>query len=67
MADDQDAGQDAEGTTTMPQELPNRQNPFSPAFVEFIPQGWAPYDTELPARLPASIAAEARRDRKSAV
>lgn len=57
MADEQNAAD----TTSKPQELPNRQSPFSPAFVEFIPQGWAPYDTELPARLPASEAAEARR------
>ncbi|MEL4504248.1 aminopeptidase P family protein [Luteococcus sp. H138] len=43
-------------------ELPNRQTPFSEAFREFIPVDWAPYSSELPARLPASVAAEPRRD-----
>ncbi len=42
--------------------LPNRQTPFSEAFREFIPTGWAPYDTELPAALPASEPAARRRD-----
>ena len=36
--------------TTAPEsgeeKLPNRQTPFSPAFKEFIPQGWAPYSDE---------------------
>ena len=42
--------------------LPNRQTPFSEAFRKFIPTGWAPYDTELPAALPASEPAARRRD-----
>jgi Xaa-Pro aminopeptidase len=46
-------------------ELPNRQTPFSDAFRAFIAEGWAPYSTELPERLPASIAAEERRRRVS--
>lgn len=48
-------------------ELPNRQTPFSDAFKAFIADGWSPYPTELPARLPASVAAEARRERVSAM
>ncbi|HYI57272.1 MAG TPA: aminopeptidase P family protein [Microlunatus sp.] len=48
-------------------ELPNRQTPFSDAFKTFIAEGWAPYPTELPARLPASEAAVARRERVSAM
>ncbi len=43
-------------------KLPNRQNPFSEAFREFIPTEWAPYDSELPAALPASAWTAARRD-----
>ena len=35
-------------------ELPNRQTPFSDAFKAFIADGWTPYPTELPTRLPAS-------------
>jgi Xaa-Pro aminopeptidase len=42
-------------------DLPNRQTPFSEAFQAFIGQGWVPYDTALPAELPASTAAVARR------
>ena len=41
--------------------LPNRQVPFSEAFKAFIAQGWAPYTTELPERLPAAEPARARR------
>lgn len=48
-------------------ELPNRQTPFSEAFKEFIVDGWAPYPTELPSRLPASEAAVARRAAVSAM
>ena len=48
-------------------ELPNRQTPFSDAFKAFIADGWSPSPTELPARLPASVAAEARRERVSAM
>ncbi len=47
---------------TSEQQLPNRQNPFSQAFRDFIPQGWAPYPTELPDPLPASAAASAHRE-----
>lgn len=46
-------------------ELPNRQAPFSDAFRTFIAQGWAPYPTELPERLPAADAAAERRQRLS--
>jgi Xaa-Pro aminopeptidase len=42
-------------------DLPNRQNPFSEPFKEFIPQGWAPYPDELPAELPAAAPAALRR------
>ena len=43
-------------------KLPNRQNPFSETFREFIATGWAPYPTELPQALPAaSWTAERRR------
>ena len=45
-----------------PIELPNRQTPFSEAFREFIPQGWAPYPADLPAPLPAAAWTQARRD-----
>lgn len=48
-------------------ELPNRQTPFSDAFKAFIADGWSPYPTELPARLPASEAAASRRERVSAM
>ena len=48
-------------------ELPNRQTPFSDAFKAFIADGWAPYPTDLPARLPAADAAVARRARVSAM
>ena len=47
-------------------KLPNRQTPFSDAFVAFIPQDWAPYPQELPARLPASEHTRSRRDAVSA-
>lgn len=42
-------------------KLPNRQNPFSAAFVEFIPTGWAPYPSTLPELLPTATAAARRR------
>jgi Xaa-Pro aminopeptidase len=42
--------------------LPNRQTPFSDAFKAFISQGWAPYPTTLPDRLPAASAAARRRE-----
>ncbi|MFT4296138.1 MAG: aminopeptidase P family protein [Micropruina sp.] len=44
-----------------PDQLPNRQTPFSEAFKEFIPQGWAPYPDELPDALPATAFTAARR------
>ncbi|QIK72853.1 aminopeptidase P family protein [Propioniciclava coleopterorum] len=47
-------------------QLPNRQTPFSDAFVAFIPTKWAPYSEEMPAALPASEFAPARRDAVSA-
>ncbi len=50
-----------------PIELPNRQTPFSEAFREFIPQGWAPYPEELPEPLPAASWTQARRDAISAM
>jgi Xaa-Pro aminopeptidase len=42
-------------------KLPNRQTPFSGAFTEFIPTGWAPYPDELPSALAASGPAAKRR------
>src|SRR5690348_13965193 len=48
-------------------ELPNRQTPFSEAFKAFIADGWAPYPSVAPDRLPASEWAVARRDRVSAL
>lgn len=47
-------------------KLPNRQTPFSKAFTEFIPTGWAPYPAELPAALPAAGPAVQRRARAAA-
>ena len=49
------------------EELPNRQTPFSAAFKEFIPQGWAPYSDELPDALPATAFTGVRRDAISAL
>jgi Xaa-Pro aminopeptidase len=46
--------------------LPNRQSPFSEAFRAFIGTDWAPETGELPAALPATRYATARRDRVSA-
>ncbi|HHU38014.1 MAG TPA: aminopeptidase P family protein [Propionibacterium sp.] len=43
-------------------KLPNRQVPFSNAFVAFIPEDWAPYSTQLPARLAAAEHTQPRRD-----
>ncbi|MDQ7991407.1 MAG: aminopeptidase P family protein [Propionicimonas sp.] len=45
-----------------PTELPNRQTPFSEAFRQFIPEGWAPYPSGLPAALPATAWTSDRRD-----
>ena len=42
-------------------KLPNRQSPFSEAFKEFIPQGWAPYDPQLPEQLASAAFTPARR------
>lgn len=47
-------------------KLPNRKSPFSEAFKAFIPQGWAPYDPNLPDALPATDYTQARRDHLSA-
>lgn len=47
--------------------LPNRQIPFSAAFTEFICTDWAPYSDELPAAIPATAHAPARRDKLSAM
>ncbi|NNG18426.1 aminopeptidase P family protein [Naumannella sp. ID2617S] len=44
---------------------PARTVPFSEAFKEFIPTGWAPYASELPAALPATEWTAARRDKVS--
>ncbi len=44
-------------------KLPNRQTPFSEAFIEFIPSGWAPYPSQTPAALPAVGPASERRRR----
>ncbi len=43
-------------------DLPNRQTPFSEAFKAFIGEDWAPYPTTLPAPLPATGPARARRE-----
>ena len=51
---------------TEPQQLPNRQTPFSQPFRDFIPQGWAPYSDVLPEPLPATGFTPARRDFLSA-
>ncbi len=53
------------GTSEQHPDLPNRQTPFSEAFRAFIVEGWAPYPTDLPDRLPASDAAVERRRRVS--
>ncbi|MFT4109955.1 aminopeptidase P family protein [Propionicimonas sp.] len=50
-----------EPTDTEQPALPNRQVPFSEAFTEFIPQGWAPYPADLPEELPAARPAALRR------
>lgn len=49
-----------------PPKLPNRQTPFSDAFVAFIPTDWAPYPTAMPPALPAAAHTAARRDAVSA-
>ena len=41
--------------------LPNRQTPFSDAFVAFIPEGWAAYAEGLPPLLPAAAHTADRR------
>jgi len=41
----------------------NRRDPFSEAFKKFIVSDWAPYSSELPARLPAAEWAAKRRER----
>ncbi|MGL4832293.1 MAG: aminopeptidase P family protein, partial [Propionibacteriaceae bacterium] len=52
----------------MSQEQPvAKKRPFSEAFINFIPQNWAPYSDELPELLPNSMWAPARRDRISAM
>ncbi|WP_300082503.1 aminopeptidase P family protein [Propioniciclava sp.] len=51
---------------TLQPRLPNRQTPFSDAFVAFIPTDWAPYPADLPARLPAAEHTADRRDALSA-
>ncbi len=50
-----------EEPTQAEEPLPNRQTPFSEAFREFIPQGWAPYPSETPAELAAAGPAAQRR------
>ncbi|OYN89746.1 aminopeptidase P family protein [Parenemella sanctibonifatiensis] len=46
-------------------KLPNRQSPFSEAFIDFIPKDWEPHSEELPAALPASGPAAERRAKLS--
>jgi Xaa-Pro aminopeptidase len=46
-------------------ESPDRQTPFSAAFRAFIAQGWRPFSSDLPARLPAADPAAVRRHRIS--
>ena len=50
-----------ESTQPEPEVLTNRGIPFSEAFREFIPTGWAPYPTELPVALAAAGPAGLRR------
>ena len=47
-------------------KIPNRQMPFSDAFVAFIPEDWAPYPVDLPEQLPAARFAADRCDSVSA-
>ncbi|MFV0407393.1 MAG: aminopeptidase P family protein [Propioniciclava sp.] len=56
----------AESQLQHPPQLPNRQSPFSPAFISFIPTAWESHPDELPAQLPAAGYALARRDAVSA-
>ncbi|WP_411567136.1 aminopeptidase P family protein [Raineyella sp. LH-20] len=51
----------AEDEVTTTEKLPNRQSPFSEAFRTFIVDGWAPYSSDLPDRLPAADPAAVRR------
>ncbi len=43
-------------------QLPNRQTPFSPAFRDFIPRGWADYPTTGFDPLPATVWTPRRRE-----
>ena len=52
----------SEQTPEAPIALPNRQTPFSEPFRAFIPDGWAPYPTELPQPLAATAWTAVRRD-----
>lgn len=45
--------------------LPNRQSPFSDAFVAFIPTQWAPYPSALPTLLDAAHHTADRREAAS--
>lgn len=47
--------------------LPNRQSPFTQAFRDFIPSGWAPYSDVLPQPLPAAAHTPARRRKLAAM
>ncbi len=48
--------------TSTDERPPLRLPSFSDAFIAFIPQSWAPYPEELPARLPAAEHAGPRRE-----
>ena len=51
---------------TRTDERPTRKQPFSQAFKDFIPQGWAPYSEVPPDPLPATAFTQPRRDAISA-
>ncbi|MGD7732696.1 aminopeptidase P family protein [Propionibacteriaceae bacterium G57] len=61
MSDQNETTAVSEDEPTTPEEVPNRQSPFSQAFRDFIPTGWAPYPAELPPALAASAWTPARR------
>lgn len=54
-----------ERADTTEQKLDPRTSPYSPAFIDFIPTGWAPYPSTPPDPLPAAEHTPARRRRIS--
>ena len=53
-ADAQPVEPDADAPAPEGTPAPAKPPAFSDAFVKFIPQGWAPYPSELPEPLPAA-------------